>query len=130
MPSVTKIAGSRLGKTGSKRSPNTSRLKAVGGERTANVRSIRGYAERMVPAERIPLSPRERATEAIFLGLRRLEGIDVDAFSSRYGVDVLAEYREGLAPLFQAGLVEISGSHLRLTPPGLVLSNEVFAAFV
>jgi oxygen-independent coproporphyrinogen-3 oxidase len=100
------------------------------GERRSNVRSIRGYAERGAAPERTPLSPRERSAEAIFLGMRRLEGIDLEAFEARYGVRVLGEYREELAPLFEAGLVEVAGGRLRLTRAGLVLSNEVFAAFV
>jgi oxygen-independent coproporphyrinogen III oxidase len=101
-----------------------------GDERRANVRSIRGYAERGAAPERTPLTPRERTAEAIFLGLRRLEGIDLAQFAARYGVGILEEYAEGLTPLMDAGLVETVAGRLRLTRRGLVLSNEVFAAFV
>lgn len=105
------------------------------GERRANVRSIAQYADAMLGdgtavADRTPLEPRERASEAAFLGLRRLDGVDLSRFHDRYGVDLLAEYRDGLAPLFDAGLVELSADRLRLTRRGLVLSNEVFQAFV
>jgi oxygen-independent coproporphyrinogen-3 oxidase len=102
----------------------------TGSARTANVRSIRGYADRGAEPERTVLSPRERAAEAIFLGLRRLEGIDLGAFAARYGVRILEEHGTGLEPLFDAGLVEVASGRLRLTRTGLVLSNEVFAAFV
>ncbi len=81
-------------------------------------------------AERIPLSERDRAAEAAFLGLRRLEGVDLAAFAERYGVDLLSEYRDGLSPLFDAELLDVHDGRLSLTRRGLVLSNEVFAAFV
>lgn len=106
----------------------------TGAERLANVRSIRGYvdaAERGAFAvERVPIAPRDRAVEAIFLGLRRLEGVDLERFRARYGVAILDEYRDELAPLFEAGLVDAAGGRLRLTRAGLALSNEVFLAFV
>jgi oxygen-independent coproporphyrinogen-3 oxidase len=105
------------------------------GERRSNVRSIAGYAEAIerdgtAVAERHPLTPRERASEAAFLGLRRLEGVGLDEFRSRYNVDLLDEFRDGLAPIFDAGLLDVVEGRLRLTRRGLVLSNEVFQAFV
>jgi oxygen-independent coproporphyrinogen-3 oxidase len=107
----------------------------VDGERTANVRQIAAYAEAVERdgtgvAERTQIGARERAAEAAFLGLRRLEGIDVAAFAARHGVDLLEDHREGLAQFFDAGLVEVVEGRLRLTRAGLVLSNEVFQAFV
>lgn len=107
----------------------------TGVERTANVRSIVGYIEAVerdpaAPGDRTRLSERDRAVEAIFLGLRRTLGIDLAAFEERYGLAILEEFRDGLAPAFDADLVEVADGRLRLTRRGLVLSNEVFAAFV
>ena len=68
--------------------------------------------------------------EALFTGLRRRDGIDLVAFRAAHGVDVLADYARGLSAPFAAGLLERSGSHLRLTERGVLLSNEVFQAFV
>jgi oxygen-independent coproporphyrinogen-3 oxidase len=107
----------------------------VGGERLANARTIKAYVDAVerdgtAVAERTPLSARDRAAEAAFLGLRRLEGIDLDAFRARHGVDLLADYAEGLAPFFDAALLEVVDGRLRLTRRGLTLSNEVFQAFV
>jgi coproporphyrinogen III oxidase-like Fe-S oxidoreductase len=45
-------------------------------------------------------------------------------------VDVLADYARGLSAPLAAGLLERSGPHLRLTERGVLLSNEVFQAFV
>ena len=45
--------------------------------------------ERPVEAEE-SLGPKQMATEAVMLGLRTAAGIDLDAFTMRYGVDLLA----------------------------------------
>ena len=45
--------------------------------------------ERPVEAEE-SLGPKQMATEAVMLGLRTAAGIDLDAFTLRYGVDLLA----------------------------------------
>jgi oxygen-independent coproporphyrinogen-3 oxidase len=79
--------------------------------------------------ERRP-SPRERAGEALFTGLRRREGIDLAAFARRYGLDPLAEFARDLADPFAAGLIAAADGRLRLTERGVMLSNEVFRAFV
>jgi oxygen-independent coproporphyrinogen-3 oxidase len=76
------------------------------------------------------ISPRERAQDALFTGMRRREGVDLEAFRAAYGVDVLGEYGRDLEASFAAGLVERCGGHLRLTERGVLLSNEVLQAFV
>ena len=48
------------------------------------------------------LSPRERAQEALFTGLRGREGIDLEAFAAVHGVDVMSDYAAGLSTPFAA----------------------------
>jgi coproporphyrinogen III oxidase-like Fe-S oxidoreductase len=62
--------------------------------------------------------------------MRRRDGVDLEAFRSAYGVDVLSEYGPDLEASFAAGLVERGGARLRLTERGVLLSNEVLQAFV
>ena len=81
-------------------------------------------------AEHLDLSPEDRAAEALFMGLRLTEGVDLEDFRNRYDVDVTARYGRELERLSDAGLIETGGGRLRLTSRGLVLSNEVFIAFV
>lgn len=77
------------------------------------------------------LDERGASAEALFLGLRLLgRGVDLAEHRERFRRDVRADYAEDLARFGEAGLVEIEGDVLRLTPEGALLSNEVFSAFV
>jgi oxygen-independent coproporphyrinogen-3 oxidase len=76
------------------------------------------------------LGARERAAEALFTGLRRRTGVDLGRFRLLYGLDPLEEWAAGLEEASAAGLVAVESGRLRLTEPGMLLSNEVFRAFV
>jgi oxygen-independent coproporphyrinogen-3 oxidase len=80
--------------------------------------------------ERTELTAESRATEALFMGLRLIDGIRLDDYYQEYGLDVAARYKAEIARLEEAGLVEISGNNMKLTARGLLLSNEVFVCFV
>jgi oxygen-independent coproporphyrinogen III oxidase len=60
--------------------------------------------------------------EELFLGLRQLEGIDLERIERDYHVNL----RKRIAPLAQQGLIEIDGTRLRLATDRLTVSNEVF----
>jgi oxygen-independent coproporphyrinogen-3 oxidase len=81
-------------------------------------------------AERKELSESDRAADALFMGLRLKEGISLSAFRSEYGIDVIERFGEELPRLADAGLIELAGGQLTLTPAGRLLSNEVFVSFV
>jgi putative oxygen-independent coproporphyrinogen III oxidase len=84
---------------------------------------------RAVAGERV-LGDRERAQEALFTGLRRSEGVDVERFRRRHGLDLRQEWARGLSEAEAAGLVVVAGERLRLTDRGVLVSNEVFRLFV
>lgn len=106
-----------------------------GRARWVNIFKTESYIEAVAAkggaiAERHELSDRERAVEALFMGLRLIEGVSPNEFRDEYGMDILACYEDELNRLADAGLVEISGQRLKLTGAGLLLSNEVFVSFV
>jgi oxygen-independent coproporphyrinogen-3 oxidase len=76
------------------------------------------------------LSPTDVRAEAVFLGMRMMEGVDLRAFNEWFGVDLRDKHAEDLDRFCKAGLVELDGDVIRLTRTGALLSNEVFAAFV
>ena len=81
-------------------------------------------------SERRHLSPAEQFQEAVFMGLRLVSGLDLSTLHRRYGVDLWEGYGKRLEPFLQAGLLVREPARLRLTPRGLLLSNEVMSVFI
>ncbi|MCW5970548.1 MAG: radical SAM family heme chaperone HemW [Blastocatellales bacterium] len=106
-----------------------------GESRWSNTRNLNEYLSRIEGGES-PVAEREaidedmRQSEALFLGLRLKDGIDMDAHRARFGVDVAERYAPDLDRLRRAGLVEMSDGRLRIARAGKVLANEVFSVFV
>src|SRR5712692_10054250 len=98
-----------------------------GRERWANANDPAAYFAAIesgrLPAEQRQVIPPERALEEeLFLGLRQLEGIDLERIEKQYN----ASLRARLEPLERAGLVELEGARLRLAASRLTVANEVF----
>ena len=73
----------------------------------------------------------ERLEEAIFAGLRLIEGIDLADVGRAYGVeDPLGERRQAILDLEEAGFIRLDGSRLRLTRRSYTIANEIFEVFV
>jgi oxygen-independent coproporphyrinogen-3 oxidase len=107
----------------------------VGGVRWKNVAATEDYVGRLERgedpvAERRVLTPAQRFEEAVFMGLRLADGVDLQAAGVRAGLDVWGRYGPDLAPFFEAGLAERSGGWLRLTRRGMLLANEIMSVFV
>ena len=83
-----------------------------------------------VAVDRRRLADRERLGDALFMGLRLTDGLDLPAVERRYGVRVDQRFGRDLEPFFDAGLVATDGRRLRLTREGMLLANEVMAIFV
>jgi oxygen-independent coproporphyrinogen III oxidase len=76
------------------------------------------------------LSEIDVQSEAVFLGMRLMQGINIRRYRELFGVDLRAEHAADLDRFHKAGLIEFAGDQIRLTRTGALLSNEVFAAFV
>jgi oxygen-independent coproporphyrinogen-3 oxidase len=68
--------------------------------------------------------------EALFLGLRMTNGIDLTALDSQHEEGVRAKYTEYFQRLSSQNLIRIESGRIRLTPSGMLLSNEIFQHFV
>jgi oxygen-independent coproporphyrinogen III oxidase len=90
----------------------------------------RALAGASVTAERHPLAPEERLSEALFMGLRLADGVDLAVLSATYGLDVWRRYGDDLHPHCEQGLLAREGTRLRLTRQGMLLANEVMGIFV
>lgn len=103
--------------------------------RWANERDQVCYLE-LIEQDRSPivaetqLTAADRQAEAVFLGLRMMQGLSLRDHEQIFGRDLRATHQNDLERFLEAGLVECNGDLLKLTRAGALLSNEVFAAFV
>jgi oxygen-independent coproporphyrinogen-3 oxidase len=81
-------------------------------------------------ANRTQLTEAERQFEAVFLGLRLMQGFNLRDHQQLFGADLRKEHEDDLERFREAGLIEYTGDLLKLTRAGALLSNEVFSAFV
>jgi oxygen-independent coproporphyrinogen-3 oxidase len=105
------------------------------GVRTKNVSGIDEYITRIgadtsAVVEVRRMSVEEQLGDALFTGLRLVEGVDLATFRDRYGVDVWERYGADLADQIEAGLVRHDGNRLWLTRRGMLLAHEVMTVFV
>jgi oxygen-independent coproporphyrinogen III oxidase len=80
--------------------------------------------------DRTELTRDEAGAEALFLGLRMMEGVDLKLYQSEFGSDPRQLHEADLERFREAGLIEFDGDLIKLTRSGTLLSNEVFSAFV
>ncbi len=107
----------------------------VQGERQTNHRSTLTYIRRVLAgqspvAESETLSAEDRAREQLVFGLRMLEGIARDHFAARTGFSVEQLVAEPLQRFVELDLLEDSGSHIRLTHDGLLVSDAIWPEFL
>jgi len=101
----------------------------LGGERRANVAGTAAYVRAALAGEEIPaqyretLSGRKKNAEKIMLGLRRTSGIELPD-------DIFIEFKEESGRLLEAGLIEKTGSRIKIKEDRLYVSNAVFREFV
>jgi oxygen-independent coproporphyrinogen-3 oxidase len=110
-------------------------------KRSRNTADIDRYqklvSQNMSPVEHSEeITPEKALSEAIFLGLRKTEGINMETFLRRYGKNILTVYGKEIKEMQDAGLIETCSSEcsyetdIQLTRKGLLLSNEVFVKFI
>jgi oxygen-independent coproporphyrinogen-3 oxidase len=69
----------------------------------------------------------EAFEEALFLGLRLNEGVDLNHLRDQFGDGMLDDAMPALLEVRDAGLLELGSDRMRLTPHGRLISNEVFS---
>ncbi|MET1030546.1 radical SAM family heme chaperone HemW [Domibacillus tundrae] len=107
----------------------------VNGERYANFGPLKKYME---PIERArwpritnqKVTKREQMEEEMFLGLRKMEGVSISSFESKYSENPLRFFHEAITDMTDRGLLEIKANSIRLTHSGKFLGNEVFQSFL
>ncbi len=104
----------------------------VAGRREVNHRSTTTWMKRLLAsespvAESETLSHDDRAREALVLGLRRIEGISIDAFAARWQRQPRALFgEETLEHLLAEGWLQQESGQLRLARSGMFISDSLW----
>ncbi len=75
------------------------------------------------------LTPTQLALEELMLGLRTVDGIEIDGYRHRHGVDLIAANRAACAALVADGLLAPDGRRLRATTAGLAVADGLARSF-
>jgi oxygen-independent coproporphyrinogen-3 oxidase len=101
-----------------------------GGVRWANGDDLEGYLAGKGSPE-VEVVGRERGfEEAMFLGLRMNEGVNLETLRGEFGERIVREAGGALSDVQEAGLVECDVDWVWLTARGRMASNEVFGRFL
>jgi oxygen-independent coproporphyrinogen-3 oxidase len=76
--------------------------------------------------EEATLDPREAADEALVMGLRLADGVDVQSIEDRFGVQPVNDV--AVARLISTGHLERDGHRLRVTREGRLLLDSILGA--
>ncbi len=107
----------------------------IDGARSLNELHPVRYIERCL-AGQIPtvesesLAPEAAMGETMMVGLRLADGVELARFRERFGVEVTTYFADAVSRHIAGGLLEDTGTHLRLTERGVFLASEVMAEFV
>ncbi|HSG38636.1 MAG TPA: hypothetical protein VLE27_03265, partial [Thermoanaerobaculia bacterium] len=99
-----------------------------------NEKKLKPYEMRIAAGER-PVAGSEELTrndlalEALMLGLRTVDGIDLDVYRERYGVDLLKGNEPLVERLVSQGLLERIGTALVPTLLGLAVTDSLARSF-
>ena len=76
------------------------------------------------------LDRKTQISEAMIMGLRMTDGVNLQKIQQRFGIDILESYGKEIQTLLDRKMAECEGRTLRLTPYGMRYGNRAFEAFI
>lgn len=106
-----------------------------GRSRYANARALDEYLQRAgSPSGAVEwcesITEDAALSESLFLGLRLADGVDWSELRRTHGGERLSGFESALRDCAEKGLAEWRGVNVRLTPRGMLVSNEIFQSFI
>ena len=103
--------------------------------RFSNQRDLNRYLENpFLPFDQredyVELSREDRMAEFMFLGLRKMDGIDPEAFGRKFGCGLEEIYGKSIRKFLDLGLLSVKDGRLALTKKGINVSNQIFCEFI
>jgi len=106
----------------------------VAGRRFCKTRNVQIYIDRLANGESPvceceELGPRKKLAETLMLGLRLVDGIDLQEVEEKTGVAPLALFSTVFEEFSSQGLLDLSANRLRLTQRGMLVADSVMQEF-
>ena len=107
----------------------------IGNERYSDIRDVKKYIEFNGDIEKLHenieiLTKEDAMEEFMFLGLRKMAGVDVMDFQRRFGVPIENVYAKDIEHNIDKGLLIRQGDMLKLTEYGIDICNTVMSDFI
>ena len=107
----------------------------IGNERYSDIRDVKKYIELNGDIEKLHenienLTKEDAIEEFMFLGLRKMAGVDVMDFQRRFGVPIENVYAKEIEHNVDKGLLIRQGDMLKLTEYGIDICNTVMSDFI
>lgn len=107
----------------------------IGNERYSDIRDVKKYIELNGDIEKLHenieiLTKEDAMEEFMFLGLRKMAGVDVMDFQRRFGVPIENVYAKEIEHNIDKGLLIRQGDILKLTEYGIDICNTVMSDFI
>ena len=104
-------------------------------KRIKNIENVKDYIDKINSGEDViddiyVNTLEDSMEEFVFMGLRMIEGINVNEFNKRFGVTIEGIYKEVIDKNINKKLLVLENDMLRLTEKGIELSNSVMSDFI
>jgi oxygen-independent coproporphyrinogen-3 oxidase len=106
------------------------RLPDGGGERFSAVRSVDKWLRAADVAHKETLDAAALEREAMWLGLRLVDGIERARHRRLHGVDPVEHHAQEIEKLLHEGFIDVTPEKLRLTRKGILFADEVAQRFL
>lgn len=101
------------------------------GERYSNTENLKNYIQNpFAKYFRHRLSNQEKLEEEIFLGFRRMSGVNTEKISQKFGINFDEKYSKILKKYSATGHLEKTCRGWKLTNSGILVSNVILSEFI
>ena len=98
--------------------------------RWANTDSVKDYIDGKIEQERTVLTKEDVREETVMLSLRTKDGLDLDFYKNKFGVDLLNEKNDKIKTLVDAGFLIVDNKRLIVTQKGVFVLNYIITELI
>ena len=99
-------------------------------KRYTNSDLIEEYIENNMRIVEEVLNKKSKMQEYVMLGLRKIEGINIQEFKEEFDIDFFTEFKNQYNKLYNEGLLLLENGYVKLSKKGIDLANLVWEEFV